>query len=150
MFPGTLRGMFWLTSFFLLLLALLIGWIPLLGPLALGFLAARAERGSRALLVLLPALLVQSGGLLLARALTRAARSVTVYGWHLEGAFWTAVSWLLSPLSTAFGRPLGHLLADTSLPAFLLIFVAPVLLGLLIGALLPGRPGFAGRAGRQA
>ncbi|WP_407569277.1 hypothetical protein [Deinococcus altitudinis] len=132
----------WLTSFFLLLLALLIGWIPLLGPLALGFLAARAERGARTLLALLPALLVQTSGLLLTRALTRAAQNVTVYGWHLEGGFWTAVSWLVSPLGTAFGRPLSHLLADTSLPVFLLIFLAPVVLGLAIGALLPGRPGF--------
>ncbi|WP_407541271.1 hypothetical protein Q0M94_07795 [Deinococcus radiomollis] len=138
----------WLTSFFLLLLALLIGWIPLLGPLALGFLAARAERGARVLLALLPALLVQGGGLLLARTVTRAARNVTVYGWHLEGGFWTAISWLVSPLGTALGRPFSRVLADTTLPVFLLIFTAPVLLGLLIGALLPGRPGFAGRARR--
>lgn len=138
----------WLTSFFLLLLALLIGWIPLLGPLALGFLAARAERGARTLLVLLPALLVQTSGLLLVRTLAHAVQNVTVYGWHLEGDFWTAISWLVSPLGTALGRPLSHLLADTSLPAFLLIFIVPVVLGLLLGAVLPGRPGFARGTGR--
>lgn len=141
-------GMPWLTSFFLLILAVLIGWIPLFGPLALGFLAARTERGPRALLVLLPALLVQTCGLLLARSIAQAAQNVTVYGWHLEGAFWTAVGWLINPLGPTLGRPLSHVLSGTSLSVFLLLFSAPVILGLLIGSILPGKPGFARRTGR--
>jgi len=129
----------WLPAFFLLLLALLVGWIPVLGPLVLGWVAARAEPGPRALLALLPALAVQLAGLLLARALAHAAQTTTLYGWSLESGVWPLVSWLFSPLSTALGRPFSHLLADTALGVFLLIFLAPVLLGLLIGASTAGR-----------
>lgn len=129
----------WLPAFFLLLLAVLIGWIPVLGPLVLGWVAARAEPGPRALLALLPALVVQVAGLLLARVLAHAVQTTSLYGWSLDSGVWLAVSWLFSPLSTALGRPFSHLLADTPLGVFLLIFLAPVLLGLLVGALTAGR-----------
>ena len=127
----------WLSSFFLLLLSLLIGWIPLLGPLALGFVAARAERGRgpRALLALLPALILQGLGLLLTRSLAGTLQNAVVWGVHLEGWFWAAVSWFLSPLGTALGRPLSHLYIANPLPVSLLILVVPALLGLLLGAL---------------
>lgn len=126
----------WVTAFFLLLLAVLVGWIPVLGPLALGWAAARAEPGPRALLALLPALAVQLAGLLLGRTLAHAAQTATFSGWSLEGGLWWAVGWLFSPLSAALGRPFSHLLADTALGVFLLVFLAPVLPGLLLGALL--------------
>ena len=128
----------WLSAFFLLLLSLLIGWIPVLGPLALGVLAARAEPGPRAPLALLPALSVQTLGLLATRALTNAVQDS-----HLDGWVWTAVSWLLSPqlgiLGTALGRPFRRLVADSSAVVFLLVFTFPVLLGLLLGALYRAR-----------
>ena len=120
----------WLSAFFLLLLSLLVGWIPVFGPLALGVLAARAETGLRALLAVLPALSMQTLGLLLTRALTNAVQDR-----HLDGWVWTAVSWLLSPLGTALGRPFSQLVADSSAVVFLLVFTFPVLPGLLLGAL---------------
>ena len=76
----------WLSAFFLFLLSLLIGWIPVLGPLALGVLAARAEPGSRALLAVLPALGAQTLGLLATRAVVGAVQDR-----HLDGWVWTAV-----------------------------------------------------------
>ena len=124
----------WLSAFFLFLLSLLIGWIPVFGPLALGVLAARAEPGSRALLAVLPALGTQTLGLLTTRALTNAIQDR-----HLDGWVWTAVSWLLSPLGTALGRPFSQLVADSSAPVFLLVFTFPVFLGLLLGALYRAR-----------
>ena len=120
----------WLSAFFLLVLSLLVGWIPVLGPLLLGVLAARAEPGPRALLAVLPALGVQTLGLLLTRALTNAVQDS-----HLDGWVWTAVGWLLSPLGTALGRPFSQLVADSSAVVFLLVFTFPVLPGLLLGAL---------------
>ncbi len=120
----------WLSAFFLLLLSLLVGWIPVLGPLALGMLAARAEPGPRALLAVLPALAAQTLGLLLTRSLTNAVQDR-----HLDGWVWTAVGWLLSPLSTALGRPFSQLIADSPVVMFLLVFTFPVLPGLLLGAL---------------
>ena len=122
----------WLSAFFLLLLSLLIGWIPVLGPLTLGVLAARAEPGPRALLAVLPALGMQTLGLLATRAVVSAVQDR-----HLDGWVWTAVSWLLSPLGTALGRPFSQLVADSSAVVFLLVFTFPVLPGLLLG-LLPG------------
>ncbi len=124
----------WLSAFFLLLLSLLVGWIPVLGPLALGVLAARAEPGPRALLAVLPALSVQTLGLLAIRTVTNAVQDS-----HLDGWVWTAVSWLLSPLGTALGRPFSQLVANSSALVFLLVFTFPVLLGLLLGALRRAR-----------
>ena len=120
-------------------MSLLIGWVPLLGPLALGFVAARAERGLRAPLVLLPALLFGALGLILARALALAAQRAVIYGVHLEGWLWTAVGWLLSPVGTLLGRPFSHLLVGTPPAGLLLLYGAPVLVGLLLGALGPRR-----------
>ncbi|WP_424949871.1 hypothetical protein [Deinococcus sp.] len=125
----------WLSALFLLLLTPLGGWIPVFGPLTLGFVAARAEPGIRSLLALLLALLLQSLGLLFTRSLAGTLQNAVVWGVHLEGWFWAAVSWLLSPLGTALGRPLSHLYTSSSLPVTLLIFLAPVLPGLLLGAL---------------
>ena len=77
----------------------MIGWIPVLGPLAL---------------IVLPALDTQTLGLLATRAVVGAVQDR-----HLDGWVWTAVSWLLSPLGTALGRPFSHLVADSSAPVFL-------------------------------
>ena len=120
----------WLNAFFLLLVAVFLGWIPVLGPLLLGFLAGRAERGPRALIVLLPALAVQTLGLLATRWIEN-----TLEARNLDGWLWTGVSWLLSPVSTALGRPLGNVIGDSSLGLFLGLFTFPALLGLLLAAL---------------
>lgn len=121
--------MLWVNMFFLVLVAALLGWVPVLGPLLLGFLAARAQPGTRALLALLPALGVQTAGLLVARWTENLIEARQLDGW-----LWTAVSWIFSPVSTALGRPLGNLIGDSSTLVFLALFTLPVLLGLLLGA----------------
>jgi len=126
--------MLWVNVLMLLLVAVLIGWVPVVGPLALGFLAGRAERGVRALLVLIPALLVQTLGLLAVRWLENAVESR-----GLEGGLWTALAWIGSPVSTALGRPLGNMVGDSDLLGFLLLFTLPAVLGLVIGA-VTGKP----------
>ncbi|GAA5514612.1 hypothetical protein Dcar01_03368 [Deinococcus carri] len=126
--------MLWVNVFMLLLVGLLLGWVPVLGPLLLGFLAGRAERGPRAVLVLLPALVLQTLGLLGARWLEN-----TIEARGLEGGLWTALAWLGSPLYTALGRPLGNLIGDSSLTAFLLLFTLPAGVGLVLG-LVTARP----------
>lgn len=118
--------MAWLSALFLLLLAVLTGWIPLLGPLALGFFAARSTPGPRALLVALPGVLVIALGWLALRAAER-------YG--VSAWIWTAVSWLISPLGTWLGRPLTHLIGESSVQTFALLIAAPLVVGLLAGAL---------------
>lgn len=118
----------------LLLIALLVGWVPVLGPLLLGFLAGRAARGAQAVLVLLPALLLQTLGLLGVRWLENAAEVRGLDRW-----FWTALAWLGSPLSAALGRPLGNVIGDSDLAGFVLLFTAPAALGLVAG-LLTRRP----------
>lgn len=123
----------WVNAFMLLLVALLVGWVPVLGPLALGFLAARAEKGLRALLVLLPALLLQTLGLLGVRWLDNVAEARGLDSW-----FWTALAWLGSPVQVTLGRPLGNMIGDSDLLGFLLLFTLPALLGLVLGW-LPGR-----------
>lgn len=125
----------WVHAFFLWLLAVLIGWIPVLGPLALGFVAARAEPRPRALLVLLPALLAQTVLVLLGHAAAGAIQHAALFGWPLQGWLWTAVSWLLSPVATLIGRPLTSVLATAPVITLLLVFLAPVLPGLLLGLL---------------
>lgn len=125
----------WVNVFMLLLVALLIGWIPVVGPLALGFLAGRAERGPRALAVLLPALILQTLGLLGARWLENAVESRGLDGW-----VWTVLAWIGSPVSAALGRPLGNMVGDSDLPGFLLLFTLPVLVGLGLGWLTARRP----------
>ncbi|WP_102125897.1 hypothetical protein [Deinococcus planocerae] len=126
--------MTWVNVLMLLLVALLVGWIPVLGPLALGFLAGRAERGARSLLVLLPALILQTLGLLGARWLENAVESRGLDGW-----LWTALAWLGSPVSAALGRPLGNMVGDSDLPGFLLLFTLPALIGLPLGRLTARR-----------
>lgn len=124
----------WLSAFFLFLLPLLVSWIPVLGPLALGVLAAQAEPGPRALLAVLPAPGAQTLGLLATRAIVGAVQDR-----HLDGWVWTAVSWLLSSLGTALERPFNQFVADSSAPVFLLVFTFPVFLDLLLGALYRAR-----------
>ncbi len=126
--------MAWVNVFMLLLAALLVGWVPVVGPLLLGFLAGRAERGGRALLVLLPALGVQTLGLLGIRWLENVAEARGLDTW-----FWTALAWLGSPVNAALGRPLGNLIGDSDAGGFLLLFTLPALLGLALGW-LTGRP----------
>lgn len=126
--------MFWLNAVMLVLVALLLGWVPVAGPLLLGFLAGRAERGLRALWVLLPALILQTLGLLGLRGLENLAEARGLDTW-----FWTALAWLGSPLSAALGRPLGHVIGDSDLGGFLLLFTLPAALGLVAG-LLTRRP----------
>jgi len=126
----------WLSALFLALSGLLIGWIPLLGPLALGFLAGRAERGVRAPLALLPALALQTLGLLAARLTLRAVENHQLGGW-----LWTLVGWLFSPLAAWLGRPLEGVIAGSSALGFLLLFTLPVLPGLLLGSLSGRRKG---------
>ncbi|GAA5533431.1 hypothetical protein [Deinococcus aluminii] len=120
--------MVWVNAFMLLLVALLVGWVPVLGPLLLGFLAGRAEKGWRAVLILLPALILQTLGLLGVRWLEQAASTRGLDNW-----FWTALAWLGSPLYTALGRPLGNMIGDSNLAGFLLLFTLPAVLGLLLG-----------------
>ncbi|BDP40547.1 hypothetical protein DAETH_05160 [Deinococcus aetherius] len=127
--------MAWVNVFMLLVVALLVGWIPVLGPLALGFLAGRAEPGVRALAVLLPALILQTLGLLGARWLENAVESRGLDGW-----LWTVLAWIGSPVSAALGRPLGNMVGDSNLLGFLLLFTLPVLVGLGLGWLTGRRP----------
>lgn len=122
--------MTWINVLMLLLVAVVVGWVPLLGPLLLGFLAGRAERGVRAALVLLPALALQTLGLLGVRWLENAAEARGLDSW-----FWTALAWLGSPLNAALGRPLGNLIGDSDVGGFLLLFTLPAVLGLVIGGL---------------
>jgi hypothetical protein len=124
-----------LNMFFLVVMALLLGWVPLLGPALLGFLAARSQPGARALLAVLPALGVQTVGLLIARWTEQ-----TLQARQLDGWLWTAVGWIFSPVSTLLGRPLGHLIGGSSPLAFAALFTLPVLLGLLLGAVTGRRP----------
>jgi hypothetical protein len=119
----------WLNAFFLLLLAVLIGWVPVLGPLALGFFAARSERGPRALLVLLPGLLVIGVGWAALRSLAGVVERSGASGW-----LWTAVAWFLSPVSSALGRPLSQWIAESSVQTVTLLIAAPLVVGLLVGA----------------
>ncbi|WP_216328154.1 hypothetical protein [Deinococcus aestuarii] len=127
--------MAWVNVLMLLLVALLVGWIPVLGPFMLGFLAGRAERGVRALAVLLPALVLQTLGLLGARWLENAVESRGLDGW-----LWSALAWLGSPVNAALGRPLGNMIGDSDLPGFLLLFTLPALVGLGLGGLTGRRP----------
>lgn len=127
--------MAWVNVFMLLVVALLIGWVPVLGPLTLGFLAGRVERGVRALAVLLPALLLQTLGLLGARWLENTVESRGLDGW-----LWTILAWVGSPVSAALGRPLGNMVGDSNLPGFLLLFTLPALVGLPLGWLTARRP----------
>lgn len=120
--------MLWVNVLMLLLVALLIGWIPVLGPLALGFLAGRAEPGPRALLALLPALALQTLGLLGVRWLENVAESRGLDGW-----FWTALAWIGSPVNAALGRPLGNMIGDSNMLGFLVLFTLPALIGLALG-----------------
>ena len=132
--PGYTFCMTWINVFMLLLVTLLVGWVPVAGPLLVGFLAGRAERGLRALLVLLPALAVQTLGLLGVRWLENVAEARGLDGW-----FWTALAWLGSPLNAALGRPLGNLIGDSDAGGFLLLFTLPAALGLALGW-VTGRP----------
>ncbi|EYB69531.1 hypothetical protein DEIPH_ctg004orf0037 [Deinococcus phoenicis] len=119
--------MAWVNVFMLLLVALLLGWVPVLGPLLLGVLAGRAEKGPRAVLVLLPALVLQTLGLLGVRWLENAVEARGLDGW-----LWTALAWLGSPLAAALGRPLGNVIGDSDLTGFLLLFTLPAVLGLVL------------------
>lgn len=111
------------------LLAVLVGWVPLLGPSLLGSLAGRAAPGWQGVLVLLPALALQTALLLGARW-----AALTVQNSGLDGGLWAAVAWLGSPLSAALVRPLGHVLGSTTLAGFVMLYTLPALLGLLMGA----------------
>lgn len=125
---GRRDGPLWLHALMLMLVAILLGWVPLLGPLLLGGLAGRAAPGWRAVVVLLPALALQTALLLGVRW---AAQSIQGAG--LEGGVWAAMAWLGSPLSAALGRPLGHVLGSATLAGFVLLYTLPALLGLLMG-----------------
>ncbi|WP_293909285.1 hypothetical protein [Deinococcus sp.] len=120
----------WLNAFFLLLLAVLVGWVPVLGPLVLGFFAARSERGPRALLVMLPGLIVIGVGWAALRSLAGVVERSGLAGW-----LWTAVAWFLSPLSSALGRSLSQLIGDSSVQTVLLMILAPLVVGLVAGAI---------------
>ncbi|MEW6423008.1 MAG: hypothetical protein AB1511_15000 [Deinococcota bacterium] len=124
----------WVNALMLLLVALLVGWVPILGPLALGFLAGRAEKSLRAVLVLLPALLLQTLGLLGVRWLEHALQTRGLEGWA-----WSALTWLGSPVQATLGRPLGNMIGDSDPLGFLLLFTLPALPGLGLGW-LTGRP----------
>ena len=121
-------GALWVHAVMLLLVAALLGWVPLLGPLLLGGLAGRAAPGWRGVVVLLPALALQTALLLGARWV---AQMVQDFG--LSGGLWAAVAWLGSPLSAALGRPLGQVLGSATLAGFLLLYTLPALPGLMIG-----------------
>lgn len=122
--------MIWIHVLMLLAVALLFGWVPVLGPLLLGVLAGRALPGVGGLLALLPALAVQTSLLLVARW---AAQGVAAAG--VEGWLWTALAWLTGPLTAALGRPLGAALGGSDPAGFLLLFTLPVLPGVVLGTL---------------
>lgn len=126
--------MFWVNALMLVLVGLLLGWIPVLGPGLLGFLAGRAERGPRTVLVLLPTLILQTLALIGLRWLENTAERQ-----HLDGWFWTALSWLGSPVSTALGRPLANAVGDSSPLGFVLLFTAPAIVGLILGSWTAGQ-----------
>lgn len=120
------NGPTWVYAVMLLLVTVLLGWVPLLGPLLLGGLAGRAAPGWRAFAVLLPALALQTGLLLGARW-----AALTVQNSGLDGGLWTVVAWL--------GSPLGHVLGSATLAGFLLLYTLPALPGLLIGIQMASR-----------
>ncbi|WP_295818464.1 hypothetical protein [uncultured Deinococcus sp.] len=117
----------------LLLVAVLVGWIPVLGPLLIGWLAGRAAPGARGVLYVLPALAAQTLGLLAVRWLAQ-----TVNSSGLEGGLWTAVAWFGSPLSAAVSRPLGELISASTVAGFVAVYTLPVLPGLLLGSVTAG------------
>lgn len=119
----------WIHVFMLLLVALLVGWIPVLGPTLLGFLAGRAAPGLLGLFTLLPALALQTALLLGARTL---AQGVAASGY--EGWLWTALAWLGGPLWPALGRPLRDMVGRSDALGFAVLFTLPALAGLLLGA----------------
>lgn len=127
-------GLPWVHAIMLLVVAVLVGWVPLLGPLVLGGLAGRAAPGWRGVVALLPALALQTAILLSARW-----AALTVQNAGLSGGLWAAVAWLGSPLSAALGRPLSEVLGSATLAGFLLLYTLPALPGLLIGAQMAGR-----------
>ncbi|CAM3440345.1 hypothetical protein DESA109040_12765 [Deinococcus saxicola] len=127
-------GPLWIHALMLLLVAVLMGWVPLLGPLLLGGLAGRAAPGWRAVVVLFPALALQTALLLGARW-----AALTVQNSGLDGGLWAAMAWLGSPLSAVLGRPLGHVLGSATLAGFVLLYTLPALPGLLIGAQMARR-----------
>ncbi|CAM3795626.1 hypothetical protein [Deinococcus frigens] len=118
----------WINVFMLLVVALLVGWVPVLGPLLLGFLAGRVAPGVWSLGVLLPALAVQTSVLLAARWVAQGVAASSAEGW-----LWTALTWLSGPLSVALGRPLGAAVGGSDPLGFLLLFTLPVLPGLVLG-----------------
>lgn len=80
-------GPTWLHALMLLLVAVLVGWVPLLGPLVLGGLAGRAAPGWRGVVALLPALALQTALLLVARW-----AALTAQNSGLDGGLWAAVA----------------------------------------------------------
>ena len=118
----------WISVLMLLLLALVLGWVPLLGSLLLGFLAGRAAPGVRGLLIVLPALAPQTGLLLAGRWMVQGVATSGYEGW-----LWTALSWLSGPLSTALGRALSEMIGRSDALGFALLFTLPALPGLLLG-----------------
>ncbi|CAM3676947.1 hypothetical protein DESA109040_19535 [Deinococcus saxicola] len=128
------QGPTWIHALMLLVMTVLVGWVPLLGPLLLGGLAGRAAPGWRAVVVLLPALALQIALLLGARW-----AALTVQNSGLDSGLWAAVAWLGSPLSAALGRPLDHVLSSATLAGFVLLYTLPALPGLLMGAQMARR-----------
>lgn len=120
--------MTWIHALMLLLVAPLVGWIPALGPLLLGALAGRAHTGWRGAVIVVPGLALQT---LLLLGVRWATRSVQQAG--IEGGLWTALAWVGGPLSAALGRPLSHLIGDSDVAGFVVLYLLPVVPGLLLG-----------------